>query len=127
MLLRLCLTVYQISDASSDNFTADQCRIKWLGSQHPDFNHSEWKATETNKLFEILRAAQSEQGGGVDWVDVTKQLGVSQCAPDFVMVLTLCRQSGLLLTLWLAASLDNGTSGTVNPMNGSSTRWRNTV
>ena len=67
----------KVSDVSSDRFTADQCRIKWVGSHSPAFNHSEWKIPETNKLFEILRATPTGPDGRVDWVKVTNELGVS--------------------------------------------------
>jgi hypothetical protein len=72
----LKLIFKKVSDISSDKFTADQCRIKWVGSHSPAFNHSEWKTPETNKLFEILRATPTDPHGRVDWVKVTNELGV---------------------------------------------------
>ena len=66
----------QVSDAGNDKFTADQCRIKWVGDRHPRFNRSEWKAPETQKLSAFVEAAMTSTER-LSWVEITQKLGVS--------------------------------------------------
>lgn len=68
----------KVTDASSDRFTADQCRIKWVGNRHPDIDHTEWSKTETKDLLALLEEKKKgdDDNDPVDWVKVAKELGV---------------------------------------------------
>lgn len=55
--------------------TARECEIKWLGDQHPEFNHEPWTQEEIKNL-KVLVAEIND--GQPDWVDIAEKLGVSQ-------------------------------------------------
>ncbi|RXW25192.1 hypothetical protein EST38_g659 [Candolleomyces aberdarensis] len=71
----------RVSDAGNDKFTADQCRIKWVGDRHPKFNRSEWKAPETQKLSAFVEAAMSSTER-LSWVEITQKLGTNRTVVD---------------------------------------------
>ncbi|KAJ2933669.1 hypothetical protein H1R20_g3426, partial [Candolleomyces eurysporus] len=71
----------RVSDAGSDKFTADQCRIKWVGDRHPRFNRSEWKAPETQKLSAFVEAAMTSTER-LSWVEITQKLGTNRTVVD---------------------------------------------
>src|SRR5690242_12733887 len=111
----------KVSDVSNDEFTADQCRIKWVGSQSPAFNHSEWKTAETNRLFEILRDTPARRDGAVDWVKVTEMLGVRYRVLHLNAKLTSIhyRPTEPLWTSRIGRKLANDTHGTERQINSS--------
>ena len=64
----------QVSEVSFTTRTPQECRIRWLGDCHPQINHSQWSAEETSKLKTIISELSTAR---IDWVDVSKKLGVS--------------------------------------------------
>ncbi|KDQ13854.1 hypothetical protein BOTBODRAFT_33289 [Botryobasidium botryosum FD-172 SS1] len=55
-----------------------ECKVQWLGSDHPRFvGNGGWSDEETAKLAELI-GEKNAQNGEVDWVDVAAQLGTSR-------------------------------------------------
>ncbi|TFK27051.1 hypothetical protein FA15DRAFT_666783 [Coprinopsis marcescibilis] len=72
-----------VSDASAVKFTAEECRIKWVGDRHPSINHSEWSATETEELRLLVdELKKKDPTAKLDWVDIAKQLGTNRTPVD---------------------------------------------
>lgn len=53
--------------------TPRECEIRWLGDQHPCFNHRPWTEDEITKLKGLVVEYGNEQ---VDWEAVVDKLGV---------------------------------------------------
>jgi hypothetical protein len=67
----MCL--HQVSLASIYTRKPRECEIRWLGDQHPDFNHGPWTQHESTKLKELLAEHSNKQ---VDWEAIADKLGV---------------------------------------------------
>jgi len=53
--------------------TARECEIRWLGEQHPEFNHDPWSKEEVLKVKSIAAEFVDNQP---DWVVVAQRLEV---------------------------------------------------
>jgi hypothetical protein len=53
--------------------TPRECEMRWLGDQHPCFNHGAWTQDEITKLKGLVVEYGNEQ---VDWEAVVDKLGV---------------------------------------------------
>ncbi|KAG1753764.1 uncharacterized protein EDB91DRAFT_1215164 [Suillus paluster] len=69
----------KVSSASMYTRTPRECEIRWLGEQHPDFNHGPWTEDEITKLKEIVAEYGDEQ---VDWEAVVDKLGTKRTPLD---------------------------------------------
>ncbi|OAX39173.1 hypothetical protein K503DRAFT_106227 [Rhizopogon vinicolor AM-OR11-026] len=58
-----------------------ECEIRWLGDQHPDFNHDPWTQDETTKLKELVAKHDDEQ---VDWEAMADKLGTNRTPLDCI-------------------------------------------
>ncbi|KAG6886085.1 hypothetical protein C0993_004075 [Termitomyces sp. T159_Od127] len=68
--------------SGSTHRTADQCRIKWLGDQHPSINHGTWSQSELEKLKNLVSTQNQTNEGKVDWVWIAKELGTNRTPID---------------------------------------------
>ncbi|OJA09929.1 hypothetical protein AZE42_04876 [Rhizopogon vesiculosus] len=64
----------KVSSSSIYTRKPRECEIRWLGDQHPDFNHGPWTQDETTKLKELVAKHDNEQ---VDWEAMADKLGIS--------------------------------------------------
>jgi hypothetical protein len=53
--------------------TARECEIRWLGEQHPEFNHEPWSKEEVLKVKSLAAEFRDSRP---DWMVVAKRLGV---------------------------------------------------
>lgn len=60
--------------------TARECEIRWLGEQHPAFNHKPWDQEEVLKLKSL---AAEFMDGRPDWMAIAKRLGVRRNISSF--------------------------------------------
>ncbi|KAK0206269.1 hypothetical protein DFS33DRAFT_1313560 [Desarmillaria ectypa] len=67
---------FQVSDASTAKWTADEVKFKWMANKHPRINHSEWTDQEIEQLKGVARETK------VDWVQVAKDLGTNRIPLD---------------------------------------------
>ncbi|KIK08551.1 hypothetical protein K443DRAFT_672566 [Laccaria amethystina LaAM-08-1] len=81
------LIAEKVSDVSKVKYTADECRIRWLGDGHPQINHDDWTASEVKNLG-VLVSTYIDKFGKVDWVDVAAKLGTNRTPVD-------CMRQGL--------------------------------
>lgn len=63
----------KVSSSSMYARTPRECEIRWLGDQHPCFNHRPWTEDEITKLKGLVVEYGNEQ---VDWEAVVDKLGV---------------------------------------------------
>lgn len=52
-----------------------ECEIRWLGEQHPEFNHEPWSQDEVLKVKSLAAEFTDSRP---DWVSVAKRLGVGR-------------------------------------------------
>ncbi|KAG1755990.1 hypothetical protein EDB19DRAFT_445855 [Suillus lakei] len=69
----------KVSSASMYTRTPRECEIRWLGDQHPCFNHGPWTQDEITKLKGLVAEYGNEQ---VDWEAVVDQLGTHRTPLD---------------------------------------------
>lgn len=81
------LIAEKVSDVSKVKYTADECRIRWLGDRHPQINHNEWTASELKNLG-VLVSTYRDKSSKVDWVEVAAKLGTNRTPID-------CMRQGL--------------------------------
>ncbi|KAG2013939.1 nucleolar protein, variant 2 [Coprinopsis cinerea AmutBmut pab1-1] len=81
----------RVSDVSTYKYSSEECRIRWIGDQHPSINHSDWTSSEHKTLAELADSARkSNPNGRVDWVEIAKQLGTNR-TPLAVMSKSVAR------------------------------------
>jgi hypothetical protein len=54
-------------------FTAEECRVKWLGGLHPSVNRGPWLDEEVASLKALVGHSSEKE---VDWVMIAEDLGV---------------------------------------------------
>ncbi|TCD71353.1 hypothetical protein EIP91_011124 [Steccherinum ochraceum] len=59
--------------------TAAECKIRWRGSAHPQWNHASWTQQETSRVRELVGNLKE---GEVDWVDIANKLGTGRTPVD---------------------------------------------
>ncbi|KAG1892762.1 Homeodomain-like protein [Suillus subluteus] len=69
----------KVSSSSMYMRTPRECEIRWLGDQHPCFNHSSWTQDEVTKLKGLVAEYGNEQ---VDWEAVVDKLGTHRMPLD---------------------------------------------
>ncbi|KAG2152880.1 hypothetical protein DEU56DRAFT_520255 [Suillus clintonianus] len=69
----------KVSSASMYTRTARECEIRWLGDQHPCFNHGPWTQDEITKLKGFVAEYGCEQ---VDWEALVDKLGTHRTPLD---------------------------------------------
>ncbi|KAG2058951.1 hypothetical protein BDR06DRAFT_950204 [Suillus hirtellus] len=69
----------KVSSSSMYTRTPRECEIRWLGDQHPCFNHGPWTQDETTKLKGLVAEYENEQ---VDWEVVVDKLGTHRTPLD---------------------------------------------
>ncbi|KIJ70493.1 hypothetical protein HYDPIDRAFT_23596 [Hydnomerulius pinastri MD-312] len=69
----------KMSTVSMATRTARECEIRWLGDQHPDFNHELWSQEELTKLQSLVDKCKGSQP---DWVDIAEKLGTNRTPLD---------------------------------------------
>ncbi|KAF8450309.1 hypothetical protein L210DRAFT_3684140 [Boletus edulis BED1] len=69
----------KMSAISMTTRTAQECEIRWLGEQHPEFNHDTWSKEEVLKVKSL---AAEFKDGPPDWVAVAKRLGTRRTPLD---------------------------------------------
>ncbi|KAF8901733.1 hypothetical protein CPB84DRAFT_953074 [Gymnopilus junonius] len=71
----------KVSDSSSVKRTPTECRVIWVGDQHPSLNHGQWPNSELDKLNAIVQE-YTEKKNPVDWVNVAELLGNNRTPID---------------------------------------------
>lgn len=69
----------KVSSSSMYTRTPRECEIRWLGDQHPCFNHGSWTQDEITKLKGLVAEYGNEQ---VDWEAVVDKLGTHRTPLD---------------------------------------------
>ncbi|KAG2339853.1 hypothetical protein BDR05DRAFT_938425 [Suillus weaverae] len=69
----------KVSSSSMYTRTPSECEIRWLGDQHPCFNHGPWTQDEITKLKGLVAEYGNEQ---VDWEVVVDKLGTHRTPLD---------------------------------------------
>ncbi|KAF8843148.1 hypothetical protein BDN67DRAFT_964789 [Paxillus ammoniavirescens] len=69
----------KMSVLSAATRTARECEIRWLGDQHPVFNHEPWSQDEIMKLKSLVAECKD---GPLDWVDIAERLGTNRTPLD---------------------------------------------
>lgn len=69
----------KVSSSSMYTRTPRECEIRWLGDQHPCFNHGPWTQDEITKLKGLVVEYGNEQ---VDWEAVVDKLGTHRTPLD---------------------------------------------
>ncbi|KAG1780285.1 hypothetical protein EV702DRAFT_771758 [Suillus placidus] len=69
----------KVSSSSMYTRTQRECEIRWLGDQHPCFNHGPWTQDEITKLKGLVAEYGNEQ---VDWEVVVDKLGTHRAPLD---------------------------------------------
>ncbi|KAF9247109.1 Homeodomain-like protein, partial [Melanogaster broomeanus] len=69
----------KMSTVSMTTRTARECEIRWLGDQHPEFNHEPWSTDEVTKVKLLVAECQHSPP---DWVSIAEQLGTKRTPLD---------------------------------------------
>ncbi|KAH7916774.1 hypothetical protein BJ138DRAFT_1052189 [Hygrophoropsis aurantiaca] len=69
----------KVSSVSMTTRTARECEIRWLGDQHPGFNHDPWQPDELTQLKALIAANKDSQ---VDWTEIAKKLETNRTPLD---------------------------------------------
>ncbi|KAI9574482.1 Homeodomain-like protein [Boletus coccyginus] len=69
----------KVSAISTTTRTARECEIRWLGEQHPEFNHELWSKEEVLKVKSIAAEFVDSRP---DWVAVAQRLGTRRTPLD---------------------------------------------
>ncbi|KAH0840116.1 hypothetical protein J3R83DRAFT_1092 [Lanmaoa asiatica] len=69
----------KVSAISMTTRTARECEIRWVGEQHPEFNHGPWSQEEVLKVKSLAAEFVDSRP---DWVAVAKSLGTRRTPLD---------------------------------------------
>ncbi|KAF8558784.1 hypothetical protein OG21DRAFT_1454685 [Imleria badia] len=69
----------KVSAISVTTRTARECEIRWLGEQHPEFNHEPWSKDEVLKVKSLAAEFTDSRP---DWMTVAKRLGTRRTPLD---------------------------------------------
>ncbi|KIK95648.1 hypothetical protein PAXRUDRAFT_368727 [Paxillus rubicundulus Ve08.2h10] len=69
----------KMSSLSAATRTARECEIRWLGDQHPVFNHEPWSQDEITKVKSLIAECEDSP---LDWVNITERLGTNRTPLD---------------------------------------------
>ncbi|KAF9222032.1 hypothetical protein BS17DRAFT_784332 [Gyrodon lividus] len=69
----------KMSTVSMATRTARECEIRWLGDQHPEFNHEPWSQDEITKVKSLVAEYKDSP---LDWVNIAERLGTKRTPLD---------------------------------------------
>lgn len=69
-------SMFQVSasNCTAPGRTAQECKVWWLGSQHPKFNSRHWIEDEETRLHDIVESKR--ESGNVNWEEISTLLDV---------------------------------------------------
>ena len=67
----------QLLASNNSGRTAQECKVRWLGSQHPKFNSHPWDEGEVTSLHDLVESKR--ESGQLDWEEIPNLLGVNLC------------------------------------------------
>ncbi|KAF8524743.1 hypothetical protein JB92DRAFT_3109264 [Gautieria morchelliformis] len=62
--------------------TAQECKVRWLGSQYPKINVQRWSEDEENRLHDLVESKR--ESGRVDWEEISTLLETNRAALDCI-------------------------------------------